>query len=201
MRMDLQGRRYGSLSELRVYTYRVASVVGLWISELFGVHDPATLQRAAAMGHAMQLTNIIRDVGEDLRAGRCYLPGDLMLRYGLDEAELRVANRMPDGYAGLVEEMISATEASYRVGFEGISELPRTLRLPVAVAARVYRGILEEVRRNEYDNLNHRARTSGPRKLALAGQALLGIGIPVDAPLPPGSAVKQHRALGPERVL
>jgi 15-cis-phytoene synthase len=201
MRMDLQGRRYGSLSELRVYTYRVASVVGLWISELFGVHDPATLQRAAAMGHAMQLTNIIRDVGEDLRAGRCYLPGDLMLRYGLDEAELRVANRMPDGYAGLVEEMISATEASYRVGFEGISELPRTLRLPVAVAARVYRGILEEVRRNEYDNLNRRARTSGPRKLALAAQALLGIGIPIDAPLPPGSAVKQHRALGPERVL
>ncbi|CAN5734960.1 hypothetical protein BH23GEM8_BH23GEM8_18390 [soil metagenome] len=200
MRMDLQGSRYGSLSELRVYTYRVASVVGLWISELFGVHDPATLQRAAAMGHAMQLTNIIRDVGEDLRAGRCYLPGDLMLRYGLDEAKLREAMELPDGYAGLVEEMISATEASYRVGFEGIRELPRTLRLPVAVAARVYRGILREVRRNEYDNLNRRARTSGPRKAALAAQALLGVGVPIEAPLRQGRAVKQHQALGPERV-
>jgi 15-cis-phytoene synthase len=204
MRMDLQGTRYASLNELRVYTYRVASVVGLWISELFGVHDPATLQRAAAMGHAMQLTNIIRDVGEDLRAGRCYLPGDLMLRHGLEEAKLKSATELPEGYAALIEEMISATEASYRVGFEGISELPRTLRLPVAVAARVYRGILREVRRNDYDSLNRRARTSGPRKAALAAQALLGLGMPVEVPLRRGSAVKttvKHpQALGPERV-
>ncbi|MDQ3083058.1 MAG: squalene/phytoene synthase family protein, partial [Gemmatimonadota bacterium] len=73
MRMDLRGERYESMAELRRYTYRVASVVGLWVSELFDVRDPEVLVKAESMGHAMQLTNILRDVGEDLRVGRCYL--------------------------------------------------------------------------------------------------------------------------------
>ncbi|CAN5793679.1 hypothetical protein BH23GEM6_BH23GEM6_01870 [soil metagenome] len=181
MRMDLRGERYASLAQLRVYTYRVASVVGLWISELFGVRDPATLQQAEAMGHAMQLTNIIRDIGEDLRVGRCYIPGDLMLRHGVDEEALRVAERLPPGYAALVEELIAAAEASYRVGFEGIGKLPRQLRLPVSIAAHVYRGILDEVRKMGNDNLRHRARTSRGRKMILAARAVTQVGLP---PLP-----------------
>jgi hypothetical protein len=73
MRMDLRGEQYATVSDLRVYTYRVASVVGLWLTELSGVHDQHTLRHAAALGHAMQMTNILRDVGEDARNGRVYL--------------------------------------------------------------------------------------------------------------------------------
>jgi 15-cis-phytoene synthase len=173
MRMDLRGERYASLGELRRYTYRVASVVGLWISELFDVRDRETLRRAEAMGHAMQLTNIIRDVGEDLRAGRCYLPADLMRRHGISEQALLRDGPLPAGYPALVEELIAAAEAAYRVGFEGIRHLPRSLRMPVGVAAHVYRGILREVRLLEHDNVRHRARTSTARKLMLATRALM----------------------------
>jgi 15-cis-phytoene synthase len=173
MRMDLRGERYASMTELGRYTYRVASVVGLWICELFDVRDPQVLQRAEAMGHAMQLTNILRDVGEDLRAGRCYLPAELMQRHGVHPAGLNAGAPLPPGYPAMLEELMAAAEAAYRVGFAGIPSLPRALQLPVAVAAHVYRGILDEIRRNGHDNLSRRARTSGARKAALAAQALL----------------------------
>jgi len=174
MRMDLRGERYASLGELRRYTYRVASVVGLWISELFDVRDPAVLRRAESMGHAMQLTNILRDVGDDLALGRCYLPADLMRKHDVTEAQLEMG-RMPSGYPALMEEMMCEAENAYRLGFEGIPELPLSLRLPVSVAAHVYRGILDEIRTLGYDNLTRRAITSGPRKAVLAGRALVDL--------------------------
>src|SRR4051794_32765544 len=88
MRMDIDGRRYESLAELRWYCHHVASVVGLWLTELFGVHDAWVLERAARLGTAMQLTNIIRDVGEDRRLGRLYLPADWMAVHGVTESML-----------------------------------------------------------------------------------------------------------------
>jgi 15-cis-phytoene synthase len=105
--MDLHPGEYPDLEALRRYSYRVASVVGLWLTELFGTHEPGVLRRAEAMGHAMQLTNILRDVGEDLRRGRLYLPLDRMQAHGITRDELeRVAlagggcgagRRSPDG--------------------------------------------------------------------------------------------------------
>jgi phytoene synthase len=172
MRMDLRGERYGSLLELRRYTYRVASVVGLWISELFDVRDPSVLSRAAQMGHAMQLTNILRDVGEDIRAGRCYLPRELMHRYGVTEADL-IAGRVTSGYVSLMKEMIAWTEAAYRSGSEGIASLPAPLRVPVAVASQVYRGIIDEIVANNYDTLTVRAHTSAARKALLVAKAFM----------------------------
>ncbi|MDQ3244621.1 MAG: squalene/phytoene synthase family protein, partial [Gemmatimonadota bacterium] len=174
MRMDLRGERYASLAELRRYTYRVASVVGLWISELFDVRDPAVLRRAECMGHAMQLTNILRDVGADLALGRCYLPADLMRKHDVTEAQLRTGLK-PSGYPALMEEMMCAAEDSYRLGFEGIPRLPFALRFPVSVAAHVYRGILDEIRDLDYDNLTRRATTSGSRKALLAARALVDL--------------------------
>ena len=174
MRMDLRGERYGGMLELQRYTYRVASVVGLWISELFNVRDHVVLRRAEAMGHAMQLTNILRDVGEDLRAGRCYLPADMMRTHQVTEAELNLG-QPPAGYAALMEELIAAAESAYRAGFAGVLDLPRGLQLPVAVAGYVYRGILDEIRKSGYDNLARRARTSGPRKALLATRAVMDL--------------------------
>ncbi|HEU4879736.1 MAG TPA: squalene/phytoene synthase family protein [Gemmatimonadaceae bacterium] len=190
MRMDLRGERYESMEDLRRYTYRVASVVGLWISELFDVRDRAVLQRAESMGHAMQLTNILRDVGEDLAIGRLYLPADLMRKHGVTVDQLK--SGAPDGgYSALMEEMINAAVSAYAAGFEGIPHLPQSLRFPVSVAAHVYRGILGEIRRNGYDNLRRRALTSGSRKLALAARALLDSRsrIPLDRGLPAAGAI------------
>ena len=103
VRMDVRPRTYETLEALRGYSYRVASVVGGWLTELFGIHDPWVLERAFALGHAMQLTNILRDVGEDLSAGRLYLPLDRMEHYGFDGDLLRAKARQgsapsPGGY-------------------------------------------------------------------------------------------------------
>jgi phytoene synthase len=176
MRMDLRRESYPTAAALRVYTYRVASVVGLWLTELFGVHEPATLRRAEAMGHAMQLTNILRDVGEDARAGRLYLPADLMRRHGVTADALAAAVAgtapLPAGYPALVEELMRSAEEDYALAFAAIPRLPEFFQKPVAVAAHVYRGIHASIRRNGYDNLHLRARTSAPEKALLAARAL-----------------------------
>ena len=174
--MDLTHLRYRSLDELRVYSYRVASVVGGWLTELFGVRDPWVLDRAFALGHAMQLTNILRDVGEDLQMGRLYLPEDMMAQHGVDRTllEAKAENGSPafPGYRRLLSDLMAEAEADYEKAFEGIPSLPPFFRAPVAVAANVYRGIHREILRNGYDNLAHRASTSLPRKILLALQGL-----------------------------
>jgi len=176
MRMDLRGDRYPNLAELRTYTYRVASVVGLWLTKLSGVHDARVLERAATLGHAMQLTNILRDVGEDARLGRVYLPGDYMARYGITVEGLiescAASRPVSREYAALVEDLLQVAERDYAAAFRAIPELPRSFQRPVAVAAHVYRGIHEEIRRSAYDNLRKRAVTSTRNKAVLAMRAL-----------------------------
>lgn len=177
MRMDLEDRRYRDLGALRVYTYRVASVVGLWLTELFGVRDAWVLGRAEALGHAMQLTNILRDVGEDLDRGRVYLPDDLLAVHGLDREELHAMRqgRSPIGpaYRGLMEELMAVADRDYELAFQAIPALPPFFQRPVAVAARVYQGIHREIRANGYDNLALRAHTGPLRKTRLAVRAFL----------------------------
>ena len=175
MRMDLRGERYISLPELRRYTYRVASVVGLWITRLFGVHDPSVLEQAERMGHAMQLTNIVRDVGEDWSRGRLYLPAELMARHGVNEAALASMCRgapLVAGYRALVEELMTMAEAEYRSALAALPALPAPLARSVAVAAHLYRGIHREVRHHGYDNLRRRAYTTALRKGVHATRAL-----------------------------
>ncbi|MFP4624932.1 MAG: squalene/phytoene synthase family protein, partial [Gemmatimonadota bacterium] len=176
MRMDVRGREYRTLEELRSYTFRVASVVGLWMTELFGIRDPWMLDRAAALGHAMQLTNILRDVGEDLEAGRLYLPTDWLREHGLERSDLeRMARtgRVEEGYRALLERLMAAAEAEYDRAFPAIARLPDFYRRPVAVAAEVYRGIHHAIRDNGFDNLTRRAHTRPGTKLRLGAGALL----------------------------
>lgn len=174
--MDLDPGTYPDLTSLRRYSYRVASVVGLWLTELFGTTAPRVLRRAEAMGHAMQLTNILRDVGEDLRRGRLYLPLDHLERHGLSREELEAAaihgGRPPSGYPGLMEELMGVAEADYAAAAEAVPALPGFFQRPVAVAGRVYQGIHEEIRKNGYDNLSLRAYTSFSRKVVLGGRGL-----------------------------
>lgn len=175
MRMDLDGVRYRAMPDLRVYTYRVASVVGLWLTRLHGVHDPALLERAERLGHAMQLTNIARDVGEDWRQGRMYLPAELLAAHGItidDIARMCEGAPIISGYRLLIEELLQTAEADYLLALDAIPQLPDSFARAVAVAAHVYRGIHVDIRNRGYDNLRQRAHTSSVAKGRLAATAL-----------------------------
>lgn len=175
MRMDLRPTAYPDMKSLEVYTYRVAGTVGQWLTELAGLRSPWVLARAADLGHAMQLTNILRDVGEDLARGRIYLPADAMRRHGISPADLaegrRWRGRPPAAWRGLMEELLEAAESRYAAAFKGIPLLPGYFQRPVLVSALVYREIHAALRRNGYDNFNLRAASTPGRKLVIGLQA------------------------------
>jgi 15-cis-phytoene synthase len=184
MRMDLRGERYETLADLRRYSYRVAGVIGQWLTRMCGVHDNDTLERAAHLGHAMQLTNILRDVGEDLRAGRLYLPAETLRTSGITEAQLLHAMQertVPARYQEMLEQLMRAADADYASALGAVGALPPAFRRAIIVAAHVYRGIHTGIRNHGYDNLNARARAGLGTKVLLALRAIMGRGI---APLP-----------------
>ena len=177
MHSDLNFTPYADLDALRVYTYRAAGVVGRWLTELHGERDPWMLDRATALGEAMQLTNILRDVGEDLARGRLYLPETELQRFGIRVSDIGALRRgsITPAYRALMERLMDVAEADYRLADEAIPRLPRQFGRAAAVASAVYRGIHGAIRRNGYDTLRMRAYTTTPRKVALAATALLGI--------------------------
>jgi phytoene synthase len=191
VRSDLRFSFFETSDDLRAYTYDVAAVVGLWLSALFGVRDPAMLERAAALGHAMQLTNILRDVGEDLASGRIYLPLERLRARGVSLFDLYAmrSRRWPitTAYREVIEDLISRADADYALAWEAIPELPAEFARCVAVAASIYAGIHDEIRANGYDNFNRRARTSFPKKLKLAARGLQRV------VLPPGWTKRQPK--------
>lgn len=175
MAMDVRPSPFATLSDLRIYTYRAASVVGGWMTRSFGVEDPWVLERAYALGHAMQLTNILRDVGEDLDRGRLYLPDAALVRHGVtveDLRRIRRGGRIPPRYQALIEELMAVADADYRTAFEGLPHVPPFFARPVSAAARIYQGIHDRIRSNGYDNLTLRAYAGGVRKLALGAGGL-----------------------------
>lgn len=179
VRGDLRFMQYATIDELRVYTYRVAGVVGRWLTELHGVRDPWMLERAAALGHAMQMTNILRDVGEDWDRGRLYIPRTLLSQHGLSPADIGAMRRgvrpLDDAYRNVVEELITIATGDYERAREAIPHLPPSFRRSVSVAAAVYQGIIGAIRRNRHDNLTRRAVTTMTNKVALAAAALWSV--------------------------
>jgi phytoene synthase len=183
---DLGPVELETLPELELYTYRVASVVGGWIAEHMGVRDPAVLERAFDMGHAMQLTNILRDVGEDWRRGRLYLPRELMAAHGVTREmvaevaagtvpprSVRAGAAVPGPYVDLMDALMGIAERHYDRAFQALPALPPYARRAVAVAAGVYGGIHDEIRRNGFDNGTRRAYTRPFRKLSLGVRSLV----------------------------
>ena len=175
--MDLAPRCYRRWADLEGYTFCVAGAVGGWMTQLFGLEDPDLLERAHALGHAMQLTNIARDVGEDWTRGRVYLPCELLRAHDLDPRALgsmvRGERPIDEAYRAVVQALLARADEGYERAWPGIRALPGWFRRPVAAAAAAYRGIHREIRRNGYDNLSARARTSTAHKLVLAGRGLL----------------------------
>jgi phytoene synthase len=163
--MDTYQNRYATWDELKIYCYRVASVVGLMSSEIFGYEGGAeTLEYAKALGYAMQLTNILRDVGEDAQMNRIYLPQEDLARFNYTEDEL-LRGLVNDNFVALMRFEIARARALYAEADLGLPRLHRDARLPVLSASRLYARILARIERNGYDVFTRRAHTSTIEKL------------------------------------
>jgi phytoene synthase len=179
MRSDLYSVAFDDLDALAVYTYRAAGVVGRWLTELHGIRDQWMLDRATELGQAMQLTNILRDVGEDLGRGRMYLPAAELDCVGLTRGDIDAIARgrrpIDAAYRELMERLMDVADAGYDRASEAIRYLPPEFGWAAAIASAVYRGIHQAIRRNGYDNVRRRAYTTASRKVALAASAVVGL--------------------------
>jgi phytoene synthase len=171
--MDLTKKRYANFDELYVYSYKVASVVGLMTSEIFGYTDKKALDHAIELGIAMQLTNILRDIGEDLGRDRIYLPADEMKSFGITEAHLFSRSLTPV-FIEFMEFQIQRAEKYYLSSDQGIAMLSADSRLPVSMARQNYSRILQRIRSNNYQVFHQRAHLSTVRKLAILPRVWLG---------------------------
>lgn len=172
MRMDLRGTSYADFASLRVFCYRVASVVGLMMCHVIGFREPAPTH-AIDLGIALQLTNILRDVGEDLRRGRVYLPAEDLEHFGYSLDDLR-AGRINDRFLALMRFQIARAEDYYRRAEPGIALLNPEGRFAVRVAADVYHGILREIAQNGYDVFERRAVVPASRKYWITARSMAG---------------------------
>lgn len=169
---DKAGRRYADVSEVRAYGVRVAGTVGVMMALLMDRRDPRALARANDLGVAMQLTNICRDVGEDARMGRLYLPEQDLRRAGVDvEGWLRRPAYVP-AVEQAVRRLLDEADDLYERAEAGIAVLPWECRPSIGAAARIYRAIGHVVRTPGFDPVATRAVTSFGHKLALGVSAL-----------------------------
>jgi len=154
--MDLTKNRYENFQELWDYSYKVASVVGLMTSEVFGYASEEAIPRAIDLGIAMQLTNILRDIGEDLRRNRIYIPSEDLQRFELTEQDL--FNHVKDNrFTALMEFQIQRARFYYERADKGIEMLSADSRLPVHLARINYSRILDRIEKNTYEVYNKRA--------------------------------------------
>ncbi len=172
MAMDLTITRYADFDALDLYCYRVAGVVGLMMTHVFGYRHERCFPRAVALGRAMQLTNILRDIAEDRDRGRIYLPRDELNRFGVDEAQLDVG-RVDDRFRALMRFQIARAREAYREAEAGVLDLATPSgRLTVRVMARLYAGILDAIENLDHDVFRARAHVPTHRKLGLLARCL-----------------------------
>jgi phytoene synthase len=167
MEMDLNQSRYLDFTGLQLYCHRVAGVVGALAAAIFGYRNPKTLEYAERLGLAFQLTNIIRDVGEDARKNRIYLPMDELKRFDVSAADI-VNGRCTDNFARL---MCFQAERARRCYDEALALLPpedRRAQRPGLVMAAIYRTLLDEIASDGYQVLRQRIALTPVRKLWIA---------------------------------
>ena len=167
MEMDLTQRRYADFAALKLYCHRVAGVVGLLSAEIFGYRDPATLNYAENLGLAFQLTNIIRDVGEDARRDRVYLPLDELARHNVSVADIMHA-RAGEGFRQLMQFQVERALGYYRDAFALLPAADRKSQRPGLVMAAIYQTLLAEIRADGSQVLTHRVSLTPLRKLWIA---------------------------------
>ncbi|MQR01507.1 presqualene diphosphate synthase HpnD [Glaciimonas soli] len=167
MEMDLNQTRYLDYPGLKKYCWHVASVVGILSAKIFGVTQAQTLQFAEKLGLAFQLTNIIRDVGEDARIGRIYLPVNELQQFNVTAADLLNA-RHTDNFENLMRFQVARAQQTYDEAFALLPKEDRRAQRPGLMMAAIYRALLVEIERDGYHVLNQRISLTPIRKLWLA---------------------------------
>lgn len=167
MQMDLDQNRYHDFEALSLYCYRVAGAVGLLAARIFGFTTPGTLEYATKLGEALQLTNIIRDVGEDARMGRIYLPQEELRQFGVDPQDLLTA-RHSDAFVALMQHQYDRARATYRDAYSLLPSSDRRSQRPGLIMAAIYSALLEEIARDRFQVLNQRVSLTPLRKLWIA---------------------------------
>ena len=173
MAWDAVGRRYDDLSGVLDYSARVAAAVGAMMCVLMRVRDADALARACDLGLAMQLTNIARDVGEDARAGRLYLPLDWLSGAGIDPEGFLADPAPTPGIRLATAQLLAKADQLYQRAGAGVPALPVACRPGILAARSIYAGIGAQVARNGHDSLTSRARTSGAQKIGWLALATL----------------------------
>ena len=179
---DLVKDRFQNFEELREYCYRVASVVGLICLQIFGYKNEAAKEYAVDLGLAMQLTNIIRDVREDLDMGRVYLPQDEMARFGYTEEDLRNGVRN-QAFRDLMKFQAKRAREYFDRGFKLLPYLSRRSRACPAVLGALYSKVLDRIEESDFDVLESRVSLSKAEKIRITAKTWLGSMLPGSTPL------------------
>jgi phytoene synthase len=169
--MDLEPVVYATFADLRVYCYRVASAVGLACIHVWGFHGAGAQRHAESAGIAFQLTNILRDLGEDAARGRVYVPQEDLKRFGYDAERLRQGVRDP-AFHELMRFEVERARRFYDAAAPLVPCLAPAGRAVFLMMARTYRGLLDEIERRDYDVFAGRVRVSRWRKLWFAARTL-----------------------------
>jgi len=164
--MDVEYRRYRTIEETLDYCYHVAGVVGVMMAMIMGVRDRAVLDRASDLGLAFQLTNIARDVIDDARAGRVYVPEDLLTRHGIAQVAPEDREQWPRLHAAALD-LLELSDAYYRSAYGGLSALPPRSAWAIAAARRIYQAIGAKLRAGGPSAWEQRVSTTRTEKLAL----------------------------------
>lgn len=167
MEMDLNHNRYADFKTLQLYCHHVAGVVGQLSAEIFGYRDPDTLKYAHDLGLAFQLTNIIRDVGEDARRDRIYLPQDELARFDVSSADI-LQSRETDNFKRLMEFQIERAESYYAQSFAALPAEDRNSQRPGLMMAAIYQTLLKEIKHDGCRVLQQRVSLTPLRKLWIA---------------------------------
>jgi len=167
MEMDLDQTRYLDYPGLQRYCWHVAGVVGILSASIFGATRPETLQYAEKLGLAFQLTNIIRDVGEDARKGRIYLPVNELQKFGVTAADLLNA-RHSENFESLMRFQVERAQRAYDEAFALLPAEDRRAQRPGLIMAAIYRTLLDEIERDGFHVLTQRISLTPIRKLWLA---------------------------------
>jgi len=163
--MDIEFKPFETFDELYVYCYKVAAVVGLMTSEIFGYSDKQALQYAIDLGIAMQLTNILRDIGEDVDRGRIYLPLEDLRRFNYSHEEL-MKKTINSNFLSLMKFQIERARSYYRSSEKGIPMLEKQSRFAVCISSTNYGNILRAIEKNNYDVFSKRAYRSFYQKIS-----------------------------------
>lgn len=167
MEMDLTHHRYADFDSLKLYCHRAAGVVGQLSASIFGYANPSTLDYAETLGIAFQLTNIIRDVGEDARRDRVYLPADELARFGLEAQDI-LARRPDERFRALMAFQAERAVSCYDLAMSRLAPEDRRNQRAGLIMAAIYRSLLEEIRRDGFQVLDRRISLTPIRKLWIA---------------------------------